>query len=82
MASLVTKAPYRGFALALALFYPKAMRPQVCAPGATHMVDPTSQIEDGAEIQPGAIIGAEAQVGRGNDRRGGRGHRLQVHRRA
>jgi UDP-3-O-[3-hydroxymyristoyl] glucosamine N-acyltransferase len=64
-AALLTKAPYRGFALALALFYPQAMRPQV-APGAGRdAVHPSARIESGAEIQPGAIIGAEAEVGRG-----------------
>ena len=30
--ALTTKNPYRGFALALALFYPQAMRPLVCGP--------------------------------------------------
>ncbi len=62
---LLTKQPYRGFALALALFYPQAMRPRVCVPGARQLVDPTAQIEEGAEIQPGAVIGAEAMIGRG-----------------
>jgi UDP-3-O-[3-hydroxymyristoyl] glucosamine N-acyltransferase len=64
-AALLTKAPYRGFALALALFYPQAMRPQVCAPGARHAVDPSAQLEEGVEIQPGAVVGAEAVIGRG-----------------
>lgn len=64
-AGLLTKQPYRGFALALALLYPQAMRPRVCGPGAQHAVDPTARIEDGAEIQPGAIVGAEAIIGRG-----------------
>jgi UDP-3-O-[3-hydroxymyristoyl] glucosamine N-acyltransferase len=64
-AALVTTAPYRGFALALALFYPQAMRPRVCAPGARHAVDPSATLEEGAEIQPGAVIGAEAVIGRG-----------------
>ena len=63
--ALLTKSPYRGFALALALFYPQAMRPRVAAAGARHMVDPTAQLEDGVEIQPGAVVGAEAVIGRG-----------------
>ena len=61
---VLAKAPYRSFALALAAFYPDAIRPQV-APGARHAVDPTARIEDGAEIQPGAILGPEARIGRG-----------------
>lgn len=62
---LATKAPYRGFALALHLFYPTAAWPKVAAPG-TPMVDPTAVIEDGAVIEPGAVVGPEAQIGRGS----------------
>ena len=65
VAALVTTNPYRGFALALAMFYPKAMRPQVCAPGATDSVDQSAKLEHGVEIQPGAVVGAEAIIGRG-----------------
>ena len=61
---LLTKQPYHGFARALALFYPSAMRPQVAEPGRT-AIDPSAQIEDGAVIETGAIIGPEAQIGRG-----------------
>lgn len=64
--ALVTKAPYRGFALALALFYPDAMRSRAGRPEAATLIDPTAEIEDGAEIEPGAIIGAEASIGRGS----------------
>ncbi|MEQ1614392.1 MAG: UDP-3-O-(3-hydroxymyristoyl)glucosamine N-acyltransferase [Hyphomicrobiaceae bacterium] len=63
--ALVTKSPYRGFAQALALFYPQAMRPRVAVAGSRHMVDPSARLEDGVEIQPGAIVGAEAVIGRG-----------------
>lgn len=62
--SLVTKAPYRGFALALQLFYPDAMRPKA-APSATQTVDPSAGIEPGAEIEPGAIVGPGARIGAG-----------------
>ena len=65
VSALITKNPYRGFALALALFYPKAMRPQVCASGAKQMIDASAQLEGGVEIQPGAVVGAEAVIGRG-----------------
>jgi UDP-3-O-[3-hydroxymyristoyl] glucosamine N-acyltransferase len=64
-AALVTNAPYRGFALALALFYPQAMRPRVCAAGAQDYVDPSARLEEGVEIQPGAVVGAQAVIGRG-----------------
>lgn len=65
---LVSKAPYRCFALALQTFYPEAMRPKAAGfdgRGQTGTVHPTARIEDGAIIEPGAVIGREAQVGRG-----------------
>lgn len=62
--ALLSKSPYRGFALGLAMFYPQAMRPRVCAAGATRAVDPTARLEEGVEVQPGAVVGAEAVIGR------------------
>ena len=68
--AILTKATYRGFALALQLFYPDAMWSK--AGGAegrsrgSATVDPTAQIEDGAVIEAGAIIGPEAQIGQGS----------------
>jgi UDP-3-O-[3-hydroxymyristoyl] glucosamine N-acyltransferase len=64
--AVVTKQPYRAFALALALFYPEAMRgPKAGAPGGEHRIDPTAVLEDGVEIEPGAVIGPEAHIGAG-----------------
>jgi UDP-3-O-[3-hydroxymyristoyl] glucosamine N-acyltransferase len=63
--ALVTRQPYHAFARALARFYPDALRPQAARPGAAP-VDPTAEIEDGAEIEPGAVVGAEARIGRGS----------------
>ena len=63
--ALVTKSPYRAFALALALFYPEAMRSKAAAGGADERISPSAVIEDGAEIEPGAVIGPEARIGRG-----------------
>ncbi len=63
--ALVTKSPYRAFALALALFYPEAMRSKAAAGGAEERISPSAVIEDGAEIEPGAVIGPEARIGRG-----------------
>lgn len=64
--ALTTKTPYRGFALALRLFYPDALWPRVARHDAGVLIDPTAQIEEGAQIEPGAIIGAEAAIGRGS----------------
>jgi len=68
-AGLVMKSPYRGFALALQLFYPDAMRPlsAMCSAADTAggTIHPSARIEDGAVIEPGAVVGVEAQIGRG-----------------
>ena len=64
--ALTTKTPYRGFALALRAFYPGALWPQVARSGSGTLIDPTAEIEDDVEIEPGAVIGAEAAIGRGS----------------
>ncbi|HVY43535.1 MAG TPA: UDP-3-O-(3-hydroxymyristoyl)glucosamine N-acyltransferase [Hyphomicrobiaceae bacterium] len=66
---LIMKSPYRGFALALQLFYPDAMRPKAALsalgdPDFGH-VHPTARLEPGVRVEPGAVVGREAQVGRG-----------------
>jgi UDP-3-O-[3-hydroxymyristoyl] glucosamine N-acyltransferase len=63
--ALLSKAPYRGFALALHLFYPQALWPRVARGEGAPPVDPTAQLEDGVVIEPGAVIGPEAMIGRG-----------------
>ena len=63
--ALLTKTPYRGFALVLQLFYPDAMRPKVARAGGTTLVDPSARLEEGVTIEPGAVVGPEAQIGRG-----------------
>lgn len=62
--AVVTTQPYHAFARALALFYPSATRPLVTRPGAPP-VDPAARIEDGVTMEPGVIIGREAEIGRG-----------------
>ncbi|MCC7251855.1 UDP-3-O-(3-hydroxymyristoyl)glucosamine N-acyltransferase [Hyphomicrobium sp.] len=63
--ALVAKAPYRAFAQALALFYPEAMRCKAAESGTDVRISPSAVIEDGVEIEPGAIVGPEARIGRG-----------------
>lgn len=65
VAPLVTPAVYRGFALALQLFYADAMRPKAGRAGGKSAIDPSAKLESGVEVEPGAVIGPEAQVGRG-----------------
>ncbi len=62
---LVTKAPYRSFALALQKFYPDAMQPKAAIGEAGFNVDPSAQLEEGVVVEPGAIVGPEAMIGRG-----------------
>jgi UDP-3-O-[3-hydroxymyristoyl] glucosamine N-acyltransferase len=62
---LLMKNPYRGFALALALFYPDALQPKAAAPGEEKRIDPSAVLEDGVLIEPGAVVGPEARIGRG-----------------
>jgi UDP-3-O-[3-hydroxymyristoyl] glucosamine N-acyltransferase len=63
-AALITPQPYHGFARALHLFYPQSLQPMAAKAGAPP-VDPSARLEDGVLIEPGAVIGAEAQIGRG-----------------
>jgi UDP-3-O-[3-hydroxymyristoyl] glucosamine N-acyltransferase len=64
--ALVTKAPYRSFALALQKFYPEAMQPKAATGISGAAVDPSAQLEEGVVIEPGAIVGPEAMIGRGS----------------
>jgi len=66
VAALVMAQPYRGFALALQLFYPDAMlsKTAMAGPGEPP-VHPTARLEEDVRIEPGAVIGREAQIGRG-----------------
>ena len=62
---LISKSPYHSFALALQLFYPGAMHPQVAAPAGDGAIHPTATFEDDVVIEPGVIVGPGASIGRG-----------------
>jgi len=68
-AALVMAEPYRGFAKAIALFYPESVRPRTAGPasgfGTADMVHPSALIEKDVIIEPGAVVGPEAQIGQG-----------------
>ena len=49
--ALVTKAPYRAFALSLKLFYPDSHWSKVAGTGG-EPVDPTAALEDGVVVEP------------------------------
>ena len=64
--ALAIKAPYRGFAAALQIFYPEALQPKAAMTRAGEpLVHPSAQIADGVLVEPGAVIGREAQIGSG-----------------
>lgn len=63
---LVTAKPYRGFAMALAKFYPEAMWPSVGEAGGPAGVHPTAELEEGVVVEPGAVVGPEVQIGAGS----------------
>jgi UDP-3-O-[3-hydroxymyristoyl] glucosamine N-acyltransferase len=62
---LVTPEPYRGFALALQLFYPEAMHPKTARARSGVRIDPTAQLDEGVAVDEGVIIGPEVRIGRG-----------------
>jgi UDP-3-O-[3-hydroxymyristoyl] glucosamine N-acyltransferase len=67
-AALVTPEPYRGFAKALALFYPDALKPKAREDGAPPLdasIDGRARLEEDVTVEPGAVIGPEASIGRG-----------------
>ncbi len=65
-AVLLTAAPYRAFALALQLFYPEAMQPKAAMTRADEpAIHPSARLEEDVRIETGAVIGREAQIGRG-----------------
>lgn len=68
-AALVTKAPYIAFAYALQLFYGNALRTEETnitnRSSKRSWVHGSAKIDETAIIEPGTIIGPEAQIGRG-----------------
>jgi UDP-3-O-[3-hydroxymyristoyl] glucosamine N-acyltransferase len=82
-ACLVTSEPYRGFAKALALFYPDSLKPKaagLCGHSQPSPVHPTAMLEPGVTVEPGAIVGPEARIGSGTTLAAGSvtGYRVHV----
>jgi UDP-3-O-[3-hydroxymyristoyl] glucosamine N-acyltransferase len=65
-AVVLTPTPYRAFALALQHIYPDAMIPKAAlASIGDPPVHPTARLEEDVKVEAGAVVGREAQIGRG-----------------
>jgi UDP-3-O-[3-hydroxymyristoyl] glucosamine N-acyltransferase len=67
-AALTMREPYRGFARAIALFYPESLRPKTAGPAGQAVsegVHRSAVLEDNVIVEPGAIVGSEAHIGCG-----------------
>ena len=62
-ALLITKTPYRSYALVAQAFYPVMRRTPAIATSASIAV--TSRIATGAAIAPGVVVGEECEIGSG-----------------
>lgn len=62
--ALVTEQPYHAFARCLKLFYPTSLHSRIAEAGAPP-VDTSAVLEDGVLVEPGAVIGPQAHIGRG-----------------
>jgi len=69
-AALTMREPYRGFAGAIALFYPDSLRPKTAGTAedtaSASGVHPSAVLENGVTVEPGAIVGPEVHIGRGS----------------
>ncbi len=67
---LVMPEPYRGFARAIALFYPGSLRPRTAPAAATHTdnreIHPTAILEADVIVEPGATVGPDVHIGQGS----------------
>jgi UDP-3-O-[3-hydroxymyristoyl] glucosamine N-acyltransferase len=68
VATLEVAEPYRAYSLYLAKAYPSALRPSgffAGEEGRSGTIHPDARLEDDVRIEPGAVIGAAAEIGRG-----------------
>jgi UDP-3-O-[3-hydroxymyristoyl] glucosamine N-acyltransferase len=67
VAVLESAEPYRAYGLYLAKAFPAALRPQGLfeGGGAFGTVHSQAKLEDHVRVEPGAVVGAHAEIGRG-----------------
>lgn len=69
VAVLVSRDPYRSWAMVLSNLFPAALRPELDVKGGISdraSVDPTATLEAGVRIAAGAVIGAGVEIGEGS----------------
>ncbi|TAN76979.1 MAG: UDP-3-O-(3-hydroxymyristoyl)glucosamine N-acyltransferase [Magnetospirillum sp.] len=64
MALLLSRDPYRAYAMVAQAFHPVSTPTPWIAP--TAWVDPLAVVEEGVRVEPGAVIGANARIGAGS----------------
>ncbi|MFN3075293.1 MAG: UDP-3-O-(3-hydroxymyristoyl)glucosamine N-acyltransferase [Alphaproteobacteria bacterium] len=62
MALLLSREPYRAYALIAQAFYPQTISGSGIAPGA--VLDPSAVLGERVVVAPGAVIGARVEIGR------------------
>jgi UDP-3-O-[3-hydroxymyristoyl] glucosamine N-acyltransferase len=67
VAVLQSAEPYRAYSLFLARTFPSALRPAGFFGAGEHRgtVHPEARLEEGVLVEPGAVVGARAEIGRG-----------------
>ena len=60
MRVLVSKQPYKAYALAAQYFYPEILKPSISERA---VIDPTAVIGEGCVIEAGVVIGAHVEIG-------------------
>ncbi len=67
VAVLKTAEPYQAYSSYMRAAYPSVMRPAgfFGASEQTGIIHPDAVLEDGVRVEPGAIVGARAEIGRG-----------------
>lgn len=69
VAVLEAREPYRGYAAYLEFAFPTALRPDGAYGEAESLIQgtvhPDARLEDGVRVEPGAVVGARAEIGRG-----------------
>jgi UDP-3-O-[3-hydroxymyristoyl] glucosamine N-acyltransferase len=68
VAALIVREPYRAFVTVARAMFPHALRPSSLRTNGSvegAHIDKTARLEDGVSVEPGAVIGPQAEIGSG-----------------